>query len=547
MSAGTPDWLLHGVVWWVRRNPMYLISAVCMALAARLFLDERDAPAGAVVVILLTFVVLQVYEWCVGAVACLLRRARRGLDDLPSLLLVAALFWTGPLMATLELSAARESAGASLAFAAAAMALVELWILRRLLCLNLGAEAITVGLGCLALAAMAPSVLRIGDHNAGTNELALYLCWWVLAATVLPAGGAIRQLRPDAIDASPSDVARPRPDGAVFAGITLAATVGHLAAMNYAFCGHARAFYLNPVAVAVSWAIFASLHDVAAYRGGVRFAVIAVPIAGVLAARQGFDAACDSADWPPPLRDAVLTALLLAASVWAAAARVTRSLLFLHLASGATLAVVMRVSGCGAASAARWAPSAPAEWNGAGAAVPLYAVAAYLAPTAWLCRSQLGAVMALLVQYVATNLLIHDHASWDRLAIALLPGWNWLLGVHVLQQPAPRIARIWGIAYLLAVTLAFDLQAASALHARVHMAGMVMVFALIGCLPGASFYRWAALNCMAAFAAYWMVRGLATGPHPAASLGALAAFACLAGGIAISWTKRQAQRTRRQA
>ena len=45
--------------WWIRRNPTYLLSAVCMAVGARLYLVEPRTRAGDVGVILLTLGVLQ--------------------------------------------------------------------------------------------------------------------------------------------------------------------------------------------------------------------------------------------------------------------------------------------------------------------------------------------------------------------------------------------------------------------------------------------------------------------------------------------------------
>jgi hypothetical protein len=87
-----------------RRNPLYLLSAAAMAVGARLYLVTPDAPAGEIGLILLTLGVLQLYEIAASAVLLTLHRFRRSPEDLPSLLLVAGLFWTGPLAATVEMT-----------------------------------------------------------------------------------------------------------------------------------------------------------------------------------------------------------------------------------------------------------------------------------------------------------------------------------------------------------------------------------------------------------------------------------------------------------
>ncbi|WP_410967556.1 hypothetical protein, partial [Salmonella sp. SAL4456] len=59
MRVDSARWL----EWILRRNPLYLMSAILMAVGARLFLvDPINAP-GDIELILVTLIALQAYEW----------------------------------------------------------------------------------------------------------------------------------------------------------------------------------------------------------------------------------------------------------------------------------------------------------------------------------------------------------------------------------------------------------------------------------------------------------------------------------------------------
>ena len=88
METASQSWCARRLVWWLRRNPLYLMSAGCMAVGARLYLVQPNTPVGDIGVILVTLGVLQVYEWAVTAILLLLHRWRRSPEDEPSLLLV---------------------------------------------------------------------------------------------------------------------------------------------------------------------------------------------------------------------------------------------------------------------------------------------------------------------------------------------------------------------------------------------------------------------------------------------------------------------------
>jgi hypothetical protein len=147
-----------------------------MAVGARLYLVQPNTPVGDIGVILVTLGVLQVYEWAVTAILLLLHRWRRSPEDEPSLLLVAALFWTGPLAATVELSARQAREGLLCAVGVLVFALIELFIVRRSLALGLSGPTRVLAVACFVLLVVAPAVLHV-ENGPGTNELFLYGCW----------------------------------------------------------------------------------------------------------------------------------------------------------------------------------------------------------------------------------------------------------------------------------------------------------------------------------------------------------------------------------
>lgn len=244
MDSVRGSWYARGVVWWLRRNPLYLMSAACMAVGARLYLVSPGSYAGDAGLILVTLGVLQFYKWAVTGILLLLHRSRRSPEDEPSLLLVAALFWTGPMAATIEMSAVQAEKGLLFSIAVLLFALLELAVVHRAIVLQLSFASRLLGGACLLLLVIAPWRLHV-DTAAGTNEIFLYLCWWLLGAVALLALGGIRA-------ASPAQLAA----GTVhrelaFVAIVLAATATHLVGMNYAFVGHRTARRARPGHAAV--------------------------------------------------------------------------------------------------------------------------------------------------------------------------------------------------------------------------------------------------------------------------------------------------------
>jgi hypothetical protein len=170
-----------------------------MATGARLLLVGPAGAAGDIKLIVFTLGTLQAYESAVSGILLLLHKAKRAPEDKPSLLLVAALFRTGPMAATIEMTAGRPDLGTSLAAGACLIAMAELRLICRILGLRLTSAGQVVGIACVVLLAGAPPFLKVSEGGPGVNELFLYGAWWVLGGIALmclwPVRTCLRAMR----------------------------------------------------------------------------------------------------------------------------------------------------------------------------------------------------------------------------------------------------------------------------------------------------------------------------------------------------------------
>ncbi|HOQ84627.1 MAG TPA: hypothetical protein PLQ89_02820 [Phycisphaerae bacterium] len=233
----------------MRRNPMYLLSAACMAVGARLYLVSPGTRAGDVGVVLLTLGIVQAYEWAVGGVLLTLHRWQRSPEDKPSLLLVTALFWTGPMAATAEMTAHRPVFGLMCAAGACAIALAELAVVHRMLGWRFSLSGRVAASACVVFLAAAPPLLRVPDSVSGMNEVFLYASWWLLAAIGLAGIAVVRhharhwRSRGRNEEVGSDERASVRPylhefhlELAMLA-LAVGATAAHLPGMNYTYYG----------------------------------------------------------------------------------------------------------------------------------------------------------------------------------------------------------------------------------------------------------------------------------------------------------------------
>lgn len=552
------------VSWWIRRNPLYLLSAVAMAVGARLYLVTPDAPAGEIGLILLTLGVLQLYEIAVSAILLTLHRFRRSPEDLPSLLLVAALFWTGPLAATVEMTARHGGVGLGFAAAAAIIALSEMAAIQRELKLTFSRWAQALATACLLLIAFLPARLRAPFKEGHTDEIALYAAWWALAFIAMLVLPALRRTKP--AQAGPfmdSGDGRWLVEPA-FMGVVLTATAFHLYGMNYAFFGHARAFYVAPL-LAVAGLVFAGL--AARFRRESQATSLPLPLAmraqyhamfaaGLLAPLVGVGLSLDTFDrkFPaeallPVANDPLVTALLLAALVWWIVARqLSAGPVLVHAGSAAVALAAWRIvqpwlSGPVADSALVGFPVASPDMAlGLGrnpATAALFAICAYLLVSARIRRSPGECLAALTALLLAIFLLVWQRTPLDEFIVAASAGWACLIAVWVWRREFELRAASWPVALLVATACIFDFDDAARWPARLHAVAMPITLVVIAWRWRLPQLRIAGYAAAGASLTFLLARAIAGGSNTAAGLTVLCAFALLAGGAALSWHKRR--------
>jgi hypothetical protein len=526
----------RGVVWWIRRNPMYLVSAACMAVGARLYLVDPNAYAGDIGVILITLGVLQAYEWAVTGILLLLHRAHRAPEDEHSLLLVAALFWTGPIAATIEMTARQPRLGILLAIGVVLFAVIEFAVVRRSLRLRLSGSGAILSGACLVLLAVAPTQLRVAGPE-GTNELFLYFCWWLLGGFALLVVACVRAHFPAQVGSPPS--MEPVGRELAFLVIVLAATATHLVGMNYAFLGHARWFYAGPLLIALSLVGFEFAARGRRWVGLVRLVSAALPLAVLALATEPFDPEIPVRNLPAGLRDPLLTMLVLAATAWWLGAARTRSPGLFHLGSGGAALAAIR-----AFMILRPAVSVPPADTTEGiplrdlVALALSAVTAYLLATAALRRSRPEAVLALFVLQAVVATLVWQRVYADRFIVGVVAGWSLFAGIHLSARRPSLAALLVPAAILTLIACYYDRDAVLCWPARLNTLALLAVLLLAALVSKRRCYRTVGFAQAAASALFLGGRSIAAGERPAATLAVLAAFALLAGGAAISWYKR---------
>ncbi len=533
---GTSGWLAL-CTWWVRRNPTYLLSAAAMAVGAKLYLTAPGARAGDIGLILLTLGVLQLYELAVAIILVVLYRGRRSPEDQPSLLLVAALFWTGPLAATLEIHAHDRWLGLGLSAAVCVLALAELWSLRRLLGLCLSPAGRLVAGLCLLLIAGAPLRLRVEYGSGGTDELSLYSFWWLLACVAAFGLPAVRWHAWRArCDGRRSAWTRDLRNEVVLLTIVLSAAGAHLYAMNYTFYGHARAFYAAPLLLAVTLVAFELLAVTGLPRCAFLTGCAGVPILALMLSLSGFDRAVPVEALPVLLRNPRLTILLLAAITWWYGAVRHRRVWLLHAGSAAAASAILL-------ALARPA-SFPTVFTSHAAPLPVYlsgaaySAAAYLLIVGAWRRSRRDVLTALLAAVLATSALVWKRTDADLLVILLVAGWGWLLATQLASGPRRWGTSIPPLLFLLGVSCAFDLEARLCWVARGHVLGMVLILLATGFVWPQTRYRLLASAAGVVWLAFALARRMAAGPNAAAGLTVATAFVLLSGAVAISWHKR---------
>lgn len=527
------------VAWLLWRNPLYLLSAALMAVGARLYLVSPTDAAGDIGLILLTLLALQAYEMAVGVILVLLHRTRRSPEDQPSLLLVAALFWTGPMAATIEMTAFRPELGTALATGAGVLALSELWLVSRRLGLRLSRSVQVQAAMCLLLLAGAPPLLKIPPSASGVNELFLYAAWWVFAAMVLLSVWTARSRRAaDSPGVPPADRARLKQELA-FTAIVLAASAFHLVGMNHGFYCHARLFYGGPMLVAVYVVGVEWLSAARWSKGWLVLPWAVLPGVALLAATQSFDPEVPAAWLPRWARNPLGSTLVIAALAWWYGYLRQRVPILLHVGNAAgVLAGLILARAFGEPGGASTALPDASGLSRTVVAVGLFAVTAYLAVSAIWRRSRWEGLAAATVHLAAVVVLVSDRVAYDAFIIRMAVAWTVLVGLHLAVRRPHWLPRLLSIGVLAAMPWLYDSDPLLCWAARAHAAAMVVILLAAGRLWPGTRYRTVGVTLAGVQLAFHGGRWIVQESHPEAMLIVSAGFALLIGGALVSWYKR---------
>ena len=526
--------------WWFRRNPTYLLSAACIAVGARMLLVSPTGVPGDVGFIVLTLTALQLYEWSVTGFLLLLHRSRRSPEDEPSLVVVAALFWTGPLVATMEMAAQRADLGIILAAGACAVALSEFQAVRHLMRWRIGWPAQLLAAGCVLMVAAAQPLLKVRSEQAGTNELLLYALWWLLAGMVLMGLPAVR--RCCGKSESESVPACSGASTSIELGLIAAALVAgaaHLVALNHAFYGHARPFYASPFILSLSVVAFELARRISARRGWLMAGCCWLPAIAVAIAVDSFDRAFPLEELPLVLRDPLLMILPLAALAWWFGYVRHGWDPLLHAGIVCCAASLLRgVKTFMPADGLCPAPSiAGVPMSRVQVVLALYVLAVYLAVFAWLRRSRITAISAVAAQAVGLAALVWRQASTDALIVLLCSGWSALIIVHLATSRPRLVLRLLPLAFLTGVTWTYQRQAGMYWAATGHAAAMICLLVLAGHWWRWTRYRSAGCAIGVLLSAPPVVQWACASRPGQAGLVVVCGFVLLVLGASISWHK----------
>lgn len=493
------------LTWFLRKNPLYLLSAGTMAVAARLCIADAGTAAGSLYLIALTLFVLQFYEWLVIALLFALRHFRKAPEDEPSLLIVGALFWTGPIAATIEMTVLDPKLGALLCGCIGCIALAELALGNRMLSLRLSKAAWGFAVLAVFLVSILPIFLRTAVGSNGWHELVLYGGWWIFAL-YLPLGALGRDAR------------RRLPFTLILAG----ATAVHLIGMNHAFWCHASAFYASPAMISLAFLLLHVEAKTLDRRPWFLAAGLFLPILAVGLCVQDFSRPVPIDYLPGIIQDMMSIAFLGTGAVWYYACWLRPASILLHGGTAAVFVGVYRIL------TIQFGPAL----DGALPWIGLYTAVAYLLAIGLLRRSGIEIAAAVAMHAVAVSLLVWDRVEYDELLVKSIIGWSALGVAHILYRRPEFWLRLLPIFLLVQAGWVEGYSMAG----FVHGASLVITLIVVGLLFRWTRYLWIGLTLATAGGAALSIDGFAGMARPWA-LALVAAFALLIIGGYISWRK----------
>ncbi|GJM25510.1 MAG: hypothetical protein DHS20C16_19250 [Phycisphaerae bacterium] len=491
-----------------------------------LLVPDQKPPAGDFVLILTTLTVLQAYEMLVTSILIALRHNIRAPEDQPSILIIGTIFWTGPLIATMEMTAANPTLGFALALGAVAIAIGEVMCVAKTFGWKLGRATVVSTFVFLFIVAMAQPVLRESMGEEGVNEVLLYALWWVVAGAILLSGMFVTRVE----------------DLRVCGGLVAAAAGAamlHLFAMNHAFVGHARAFYVVPVLAAIA---------MVALRFRERFgnrewlgAILCLPALGIGLSVDRFSNAVSFDGAFLVYVDPLFIAFMLAGIVW------WRGHVLLgweYLRHAAAIVLIWTATRGAFLDLERRGVTSDFFGdlldNGQ-QGVGLLVAAWYLFAIAWFRRSRaLCAVGLILNQIVISKLLPEVWSDSDFVCVATA-GWSALLFTHVVVKRISLAWRLVPITFLVVAGWAFVVESNSALEAhiaKVHCGAIIVVLMAAGFAMPWTRYRTVATVIAIFNAIPHIIHWVRHHPQGPATTVIITGFALLAVAAMISWNKQ---------
>ncbi|MCB9852364.1 MAG: hypothetical protein H6819_04650 [Phycisphaerales bacterium] len=529
MSAVPLSMSRRAIAWLIDRNPTYLVSACLVAVGARGLLVDPASPAGDVTIIVVTLAALQLYEWAVGAILIALHRARRSPEDTPSLLLVGALFWTGPVAATLEMIALRPDVGTALTAGACVIAIGEMLAVCRALEIRLRRGTYFVVSASIALLAVAAPLLKMPVTASGINEILLYAAWWCFGALILACRGIAASYCNIKLAFPSVAVQSPSAGELGFLGVTLGATAVHLCAMNYGYFCHARLFYAAPAIVAVAAVGFSLIHPFMARFMTWITLLSALPLVAVVLATGTFDPRVPVELLPEPLRNPLVPTLLIASAVWFYAFARHRFVTLFHAGSAALAAAVFR--------AADEIPVVVQLPQRAAFLCAVGCVVAYLLIVAIVRRSRGEALVGLAVTYATFVYVIRGQTAADRFIVLVASGWMALAAAHIAARRPRVFYRLAPVALLALAPWLSGMTADRLVLVAGHSGILIIVLIVIGSLAQWTGYRAMGMVILMIYAVGASTQWIVATPSPTATILTIAGFLLLAGGAVVSWNK----------
>lgn len=525
----------HSLSWLVRHNPFYLLSALLVATGARMHLVGPTDAAGDLQLILMTLCVLQVYEWAVSAVLIALHRSGRSPEDVPVIMLVGAIFWTGPMAATIELSALDPISGLGLAIGASIIAFAEFRATLRMLWIRVSIRAQLVCAACLTLLTAIGPLMHIDDRGASANEILFYAAWWVLA--LLPIGLLGCGYGPSRATMHDDDRKTRIAANGVFAAVVIVMTAVNFVGVGHAFLCQTRWFYASPLIIAFAVLL---LHALPSNTRTARVLVTVIaflPAAAIAISFRGFAPDFPTDQLPMLLRDPTVAIAMAAAMAYGAGYFWRRHVGFVHaMFASVAVAALAAYKSVVLGDVELQVLFADDYLRRLVISVGLYAAAGYLLVCAIVRHSRSELLTCIATQFSATVSLTWGRFDDAHVLIFLCFGWSMLAAIHVGTNRPRLIYRLIPITFIALATVywgAGDHRVEAALHALV----MVALLLAVGIVWRWTRYVTISLSLAGAFGAMFGVTEAVNGPAPIAALVSAAGFAALFLGAALSWHK----------